>query len=166
MLEIVTVAISYGNFKCCVYLFYSPPNSLVNVFGIFFICNVTVLGTYCIIFRPFGVSEVGVSCTHLSVSAWWCAMQHAMLKVHLYHSHTHTTKACITMYLLQIGSGDGLKAVTLFLYTLLEVSSDSLQECQNLPNDFMTTPTTPCVHGVATLSVILSQNFLQTDGNL
>ena len=35
VLEIVTVVISNGNFKCCISLFYRPPNSLVCVDNIF-----------------------------------------------------------------------------------------------------------------------------------
>ena len=35
VLEIVTVVISNGNFKCCISLFYRPPNSLVSVDNIF-----------------------------------------------------------------------------------------------------------------------------------
>ena len=35
VLEIVTVVISNGNFKCCISLFYRPPHSLVSVDNIF-----------------------------------------------------------------------------------------------------------------------------------
>ena len=49
VLEIVTVVISHGNFKCYISLFYHPPNSLVcvdnsfqeylDIIMIFFICT-------------------------------------------------------------------------------------------------------------------------------